>query len=324
MTSFFATAGPGLMTAVMTSVVFLVGGMMVIDEVLTIGTLIAFSAYLARATGPVNTLLGLYVAARRAKVSLDRVRELIETAPEVTQPPVPQSLPPDGTGVIDLSDVDFSYEPAGPPVLDAAQLHIEGGAKVGITGPSGGGKSTLIDLLIRHFDPDRGQIMLDGVDLKNLDLDELRSKVCIVEQDATIIAGTMAENIAYARPDAERTEIEGAAAAARIDDHIKTLESGYDTALESRGETLSGGQRQRIAIARALLRNPLVLILDEATSSVDADTAAEIIDTVDNLFGEKTRIIVSHHQGALKGADRIWELRNGRFYDPGRDDASTQ
>lgn len=312
-TSFFATAGPGLMTAVMTAAVFLVGGTMVADDAMTIGTLIAFTAYMARATGPVNTLLGLYVAAQRARVSLDRVRELVETAPEVSQPSKPRSLPSDAAGTIDLMDVSFSYQPTGHPVLDRARLHIEGGTKIGITGPSGGGKSTLVDLLMRHFDPDAGRIRMDGIDLRDLDLGQLRSQISIVEQDATIIAGTIAENIGYARPSASREEIERVAKAARIDGHISSLPKGYDTVLETGGETLSGGQRQRIAIARALLRDPLVLILDEATSSVDTTTAKEIIETVDALFGGRTRIIVSHHALPLEGADLIVELRDGRF-----------
>ena len=312
-TSFFAAAGPGLMTAVMTAVVFLVGGMKVVDGVLTIGTLIAFTAYMARATGPVNTLLGLYVAAQRAKVSLNRVRELVETEPEVSQPLNPLPLPAHAAGAIDLTDVTFSYQTEGQAVLDCAQLHIEGGTKMAITGPSGGGKSTLIDLLMRHFDPDTGQIRMDGVDLKDLDIGQLRSQIGIVEQDATIIAGTITENIAYARPGASTEEIEGAARAVRIDSHISSLPKGYDTVLETGGEILSGGQRQRIAIARALLRDPLVLILDEATSSVDTSTAREIIETVDDLFGDRTRIIVSHHSQPLEGADRIVELRDGQF-----------
>ena len=268
---------------------------------------------MARATGPVNTLLGLYVAAQRAKVSLNRVRELVETEPEVSQPLNPLPLPAHATGSIDLTDVTFSYQTEGQAVLDCAQLHIEGGTKMAITGPSGGGKSTLIDLLMRHFDPDAGQIRMDGVDLKDLDIGQLRSQIGIVEQDATIIAGTITENIAYARPGASTEEIEGAARAARIDSHISSLPKGYDTVLETGGEILSGGQRQRIAIARALLRDPLVLILDEATSSVDTSTAREIIETVDDLFGDRTRIIVSHHSQPLEGADRIVELRDGQF-----------
>lgn len=312
--SFFTTAGPGLMTVAMTAVVFMVGGLMVVDETLTIGTLIAFSAYMARATGPVNTLLGLYVAAQRARVSLDRVRELTELKAEVTSSAEPSALPPTGNGSIDLIDVTFSYGPNDGQVLKGANFHIEGGAKVGIAGPSGGGKTTLIDLLMRHFDPDEGRVLLDGIDLRALDLHELRRRVSVVEQDATIVSGTIAENIAYARPNASRSEIEHAATAARIKDYIDGLPDGYDTLLEVGGGVMSGGQRQRIAIARALLQDPLILILDEATSSVDTETAVAIIQTVDTLFSDRTRIVVSHHEEPLADTDVVAELRNGQLH----------
>jgi ATP-binding cassette, subfamily B, bacterial len=310
-TSFLTTAGPGLMTAVMTTIVFLTGGMMVIDGELSLGTLIAFSAYLARATGPVNTLLGLYVALQRARVSLDRVRELVDAEPEVTSPDVPTALPSDADGSIELQAVCFAYDDPTAPVLRDATLKISGGTKVGIGGPSGAGKTTLIDLILRYFDPEQGHILLDGVDLKDMDLKELRRRVVVVEQDTSIITGTVAENIAYGCPTASEAQIIEAARAAQIHNDIESQEKGYATLLRTGGDTLSGGQRQRIALARALLQDPLVLILDEATASIDATTATEITRTVDALFGDRTRIVISHHPIALEGADQKVELVDG-------------
>jgi ATP-binding cassette subfamily B protein len=312
-TNFFASAGPGLMTALMTTIVFLTGGMMVIYEAMSLGTLIAFSAYLARATGPVNTLLGLYVGLQRARVSLDRVRELMDAIPEVSSPATPISLPREANGTVELKTITFAFTASGAKVFDGATLNIQGGHKIGITGPSGVGKTTLIDLLLRHYDPDHGSLHLDGVNLTDLDLLELRSRVVVVAQDTVIVAGTIAENIAYACPEATDEQIVQAAKSAQIDNDIQAFTDGYQTMLQTGGETLSGGQKQRLAIARALLQNPLVLILDEATASVDEDTAAEITRSVDALFGDRTRIVISHHPVALAGADQIVELVDGGF-----------
>jgi ATP-binding cassette subfamily B protein len=311
--SFLATAGPGLMTNLMTAVVFLMGGMMVIDDALSLGTLIAFSAYMVRATGPVNTLLGLYVGLQRARVSLDRVRELMDAAPDIVPSENPTGLPQKANGTLKLQSVSFAYSPSETQLLDYANLTIKGGHKVGIIGPSGGGKTTLMDLILRYYDPDQGSIYLDGIDLTELDLNSLRSNIVVVEQDVAIIAGTIAQNIAYACPDASEEQIIRAAVSAQIDNDIRAMSDGYETKLQTGGGSLSGGQRQRIAIARALLQNPLILILDEATASIDAATATEIATTVDALFGDRTRIVISHHQEVLEGADQIVELVNGGF-----------
>ncbi len=314
MANFWTATGPALMTVVATALVFVVGGFMVLEQRFTIGALIAFSAYMARATGPVNTLLGLYVAIQRARVSLVRVRELTLATPEVSSPGQPRNLPGGAKGTIDIKAVKFSYGADGPAVLDGASLEIEGGAKVGVVGASGAGKTTLIDLLHRHFDPDSGSIQLDGVELAELELAELRRRVAVVAQDAAIIPGTVADNIAYGRPGTPRERIEAAARAARIDDEVRAMDKGYDTQLVAGGDALSGGQRQRLAIARAILQDPLVLILDEATAAVDRTTASRIVETVDDLFGGRTRIVISHHPEPLAGADMIVEIRNGELH----------
>ena len=311
--SFLATAGPGLMTALMTAVVFLVGGIMVINASLSLGALIAFSAYLVRATGPVNTLLGLYVGLQRARVSLERVRELTDARPEASSPKKPISLPKEANGTLELKAVTFAYATSDAKVFDGATLTLKGGHKFGITGPSGVGKTTLIDLILRHYDPNQGSIYLDGTNLTDLDLKDLRHRIVVVEQDTAIVAGTVSENIAYACPEASEAQIIQAAKSALIDKDIQALSDGYETLLQTGGSTLSGGQQQRIAIARALLQDPLVLILDEATASIDAETATDITHTVDTLFGNRTRIVISHHPEALAGADQIVELMGGNF-----------
>ncbi|HYG90060.1 MAG TPA: ABC transporter ATP-binding protein [Azospirillum sp.] len=294
---------PGLLGGMATAAVFLAGGAMVVAGELSVGTLIAFTAYLARASAPVNTLLGLWVAQKRAHVSLQRVMELLDQPPAVEEPAEPQSLSEPARGEIRIEGVRFGFGAA--TVLEGVEAVIPGGAKVGITGMSGAGKSTLIDLLHRHYDPDHGRILLDGVDLRRLRLGDLRRRIAVVSQDAPLIAGSVADNIRYAAPDASDADVRRAAEAAQM------LELGLDTQVGDLGAAVSGGQRQRLAIARAILQDPLVLILDEATAGVDAAAQARIIAAIDRLFAGRTRIVVSHHAEALARVDRLLVLRGG-------------
>lgn len=305
-------AVPSLLLAAGTALVFVIGGWQVIQGTLTLGTLIAFSAYLARAVGPVQSLLGLYVAWQRARVSLSRVRELTEIAPAVTAPAKPVPLPAAARGELVFERVSFAY-PGGPVLLREVDLRLPAGGKIGLIGPSGIGKSTLLDLLHRHYDPDAGRILLDGVDLRELSLTELRRRVAVVAQEAVLLPGTVLDNLRYAAPEADLDTVYAAARQAQVDSFVQALPQGYDTNIGSRGATLSGGQRQRIALARALLQNPLLLVLDEATSAVDADTESLILTAIDQSFAGRTRLLVSHRPHLLHAADLLLELQDGRL-----------
>ncbi|HSA79612.1 MAG TPA: ABC transporter ATP-binding protein [Geminicoccaceae bacterium] len=310
MTGYLAGAVPGLLTTASTALVFVIGGWLVIQGSLTLGTLVAFAAYLGRATGPVQSLLGLYVAAQRALVSLRRVAELQREQPAVTSPAQPKAATARG-GAVRFERVRFGY--GGDEILQGVDLAIVPGEKVGLIGLSGAGKTTLIDLLQRHYDPAGGRILLDGVDLRELDLGELRRRITVVAQDTVLLKGSLLDNLRYATPGASAAEVRAAARRAEIDAFASALPDGYASDVGTAGSALSGGQRQRIAIARALLQDPLVLVLDEATSAVDEATEAAIIRAVDELFRDRTRIVISHRAATLAGVDRLIALERGRL-----------
>ncbi|MDJ0944746.1 MAG: ABC transporter ATP-binding protein [Kiloniellales bacterium] len=308
-----ATTAPSLLTLLGTVLVFLAGGAMVIEGTLTLGTLVAFTAYLARATGPVQTLLGLWVALARARVSLERVCEITAEEPAVSSPEDPQPLPPEARGEVVLEAVTFGYPDREEPVLEDAAARLPAGAKIAIFGASGAGKTTLIDLLQRHFDPAEGRIALDSVDLRRLDLEDLRRRVAVVAQDSLLLPGSIADNIRYARPDAEDAAVAEAARRAGAAEFIAALPQGFETEVGARGLKLSGGQRQRIALARALLQDPLVLILDEATSGVDSAAEREIGAAIDRLFAGRTRIVIGHRSTLAEDAEVTFELAGRRL-----------
>lgn len=311
-TEFFTQAVPGTLTSWCRACAFLVGGWWVIQGTWQLGALIAFSTYMGMAVGPVQSLLGLYVAVQRMAVSLGRVMELKQEAVAVRPAANPQPMP-DGPGELRLEGVSFAHEGRQGAVLNEVQVCLPGGLKVAISGASGVGKSTLIDLLQRFYDPDAGRILLDGTDLRELDLTTLRRRIAVVSQDIVLFRGTLAQNLAYGVPEASREELERVVRLARLDSLVDSLPLGLDGLLGERGQQLSGGQKQRIAIARAVLQAPAILVLDEATSAVDEATEREVIAAIDQLFAGRTRILISHRASTLADADLHLQLHDGQL-----------
>lgn len=307
-TEFFTQAVPGTLTSLSRACAFLIGGYWVVQGTWQLGALIAFSTYLGMAVGPVQSLLGLYVAIQRMTVSLGRVMELRGEEPTVLSPVIPKPMP--ASGELRFDNLYFSH-PGRPVTLRGIEARIPYGLKVALSGGSGVGKSTLIDLLHRHHDPQSGRVLLGEVDLRELDLFQLRRRIAVVSQDIVLFRGSLADNLGYAVPDASRQAIAEVARLAQLDSLIESLPEGLDSPLGERGQQLSGGQKQRIAIARALLQDPLILVLDEATSAVDEATEREVIEAIDRLFAGRTRILISHRPSTLADANLRFELLDG-------------
>lgn len=309
---FFTQAIPTTLVSISRAGVFLLGGYWVIQGDWQLGALIAFSTYLGMAIGPVQSLLGLYVSLQRMVVSLDRVMELRSEPVSVAKDENAEELPA-YVGALRFDNVSFSHQGRPNKVLDGVSFNLASGQKAAIVGASGSGKSTLIDLLHRHYDPDEGAIFYLGVDLKHCDLSELRRRIAVVSQDIVLFRGSLTDNIRYANPSASDEQVKAAAILAQLGALIAQLPEGLATPLGERGQQLSGGQKQRIAIARALLQQPDILVMDEATSAVDAETEREIIQQVDRLFADRTRILISHRASTLQEADVYLHLKEGRI-----------
>ena len=316
MINYSAATIPGLVIAFATAAVFVAGGYMTIAGELTLGSLIAFTAYMARANGPVQTLQGVYVALQRASVSLARVQEITRQRPDVEESPRPLDLPEPCRGEVEFRGVSFTYGEDEAEVLRGVDIRLPAGLKTVIIGESGSGKSTLVDLLHRHYDPDAGEILLDGLPLGELRLRDLRCRIAVVAQDAVLLPGSVLENVRYANPDAGDDEVREAMRIARVDDFLPQLPDGEHTQVGAQGTSLSGGQRQRITIARALLQDPAVLVLDEATSAVDPDTEREIAAQIDALFGDRTRLIITHRPRLAADFDLLLRLKRDGTIQP--------
>lgn len=289
---YFVGSLPGVVMSISVSLVFLVGAHRVVDGSLTLGVLIAFVTYLQRASTPLQALTSLYAGYQRAKISVIRVRELSSQRPLVTNASSGKVVR--GRGNLLISGIGFTYPGSNSPVLNKVSADIPAGSRVIIKGASGAGKSTLVDLLQRHFDPDVGSVLLDGVDLRDHDLADLRRKVTVVSQATELFSCSLLDNIRYGRPSASDEEVCLAARVAGVDDFAADLEQGLETLVGQRGSRLSGGQRQRVALARAILLKPKILILDESTSGVDCSMEARILRDIDALFGSSTRIVITH------------------------------
>lgn len=310
---FVTHAVPGQLTAWTRALAFLVGGLWVIDGQWALGSLVAFSTYLGMASGPLNSLLGWYVGLQKVRVSLDRVATLRQEPVTVVDAADARPLPSPVRGEFRLDGVRFSHPGREGMVLDGVSVCIPAGRKAVISGASGVGKSTLIDLLLRHSDPDAGAVLLDGVDLRRLRLKDLRQSVAVVSQDIVLFRASLRDNVRYARPQADDEQVAKAVERAGLTAWVNSLPEGLDTWLGERGQTASGGQRQRIAIARALLQNPAVLILDEATSALDEALEAEVLAQIEDAFGDRTRIVVSHRNSAWTGAALRLHLERGQL-----------
>lgn len=300
----------GFLPSLGLAAILLLGGRAVISGSLTLGEFTAFYTYLIMLTGPMRQLGMALGMSQRATASGTRIFELLDTEPQLTVPP--HAIPlPDGPGSVELKGVSFSYNDNEHPALTDINLSVAAGKTVAVVGGTGSGKTSLISLIARLYDPTRGSIEIDGVNVTEIKPASLRQAVALVTDDPFLFSLTVGENIAYGRPDAIQAEIEQAAKQAQAHDFIVALPDGYDTVVGERGLTLSGGQRQRIAIARALICNPRVLILDDATSSVDPTTESEIRKGLQAAMKGRTTFIIAHRLSTVALADEIVVLENG-------------
>ncbi len=299
-------------------IVWYVGGRQVVGGQMTLGTLMAFIQYLGMFYGPLQFLTRFSNWMARALAGAERVFEILDSEPDVREAEEPVPMP-HVVGRVEFKDVTFGYD-AHKPVLHNVTLDVTSGEMIGLVGHSGAGKSTTINLICRFYDVQEGQILIDGVDIKKIRQQDLRSQIGVVLQDTFLFNGTIFENIGYAKPGATREEIMAASKAANAHDFIVQKPDGYDTQVGERGQSLSGGERQRIAIARAILHNPRILILDEATSSVDTDTEKQIQDAISRLVQGRTTFAIAHRLSTLRHAHRLVVLKNGKVEEVGTHD----
>ena len=308
----WATYYPPLMFAVQlgTLIVWYVGGLDVIAGPMSLGTLFAFHAYLAMFYQPLRYVSPLINWASRSMTAAERLFEVIDSQPEQLDDGSLKAMP-NITGEVKFHNMTFGYE-SHKPVLKDINLHVQPGEMIGLVGHSGAGKSTLINLICRFYTPDSGRLEIDGEDIKQIDLKDLRRQIGVVLQEPYLFSGSIAENIAYAHPDAAMVDIIAAAKAANAHEFIVKFPDGYDTEVGERGGSLSGGERQRISIARAILHNPRILILDEATSSVDVETEKKIQQAIDRLVQNRTTFAIAHRLSTLRNADRLFVIEKGK------------
>ena len=286
------------------------GGLQVIAGDMTLGTLFAFNSYLAMFYGPLRHISPIINWASRSMTAAERVFEVIDSEPEQVDDGTLITLP-ELKGEVEFRNMTFGYD-SHNPVLRNINLHVKSGEMIGLVGHSGAGKSTMINLICRFYTPDSGGIYIDGDDVTKIRLEDLRRQIGVVLQEPFLFSGTIAENIAYAKPDATMEEIISASKAANAHEFIVKFPDGYDAEVGERGGQLSGGERQRISIARAILHNPRILILDEATSSVDVQTEKKIQQAIDRLVQNRTTFAIAHRLSTLRSADRLFVIEKGR------------
>jgi len=306
------------LASVGTILTYYVAGQRVIGGSMSTGEFFLFVTYLTQLQTPMQQLSRLIDWTSRALTAGERVFEVLDTIPDIQQPKEPVRLG-EYQGRVAFRDVRFGYEKA-TEIIHGINLEVEPGEMVGIVGHSGSGKSTLMNLALRFYDPTEGSVEIDGVDARQLDLDEFRNNVGVVPQESFLFPGSIRSNIAYGRPDAATEDIITAAKAANAHDFIVKFADGYDSYVGERGQRLSGGERQRISIARAILHNPKILVLDEATSSVDTETERMIQDALNNLVEGRTAFVIAHRLSTLKHANRIIVLEDGQIAELGTHD----
>ncbi|MDZ7780484.1 MAG: ABC transporter ATP-binding protein [Gemmatimonadota bacterium] len=299
-------------------VVTWLGGLQVIAGTITVGTFVAFTFYLTLLVWPMIALGWVVNLYQRGAASMGRINRILRTEPEITAPPQPRRLS-DPRGEIRFEGVSFAYPGTDRVVLRDIEFTARAGATVALVGPTGAGKSTLVSLLPRLYDPTEGRILFDGIPLPELDPAELRAHLAMVPQDAFLFSDSIAANIGLGhREEPDRGSVEAAARIAQLDDQVRELPHGYDTLLGERGINLSGGQKQRATLARALAREPTVLVLDDALSAVDTQTEARILDDLRSITSSRTTFIISHRVSAVMHADLILVLEAGRIVQRGR------
>jgi ATP-binding cassette, subfamily B, bacterial len=309
----------GLLTTMGTALVLFFGGLEVLAGTLSLGSLLVFLAYMRTMQKGAEGLLKTYSRLKPIEASIDRVIEILEAeddAPGDLPGARPLEIAAARHPEIRYENVTFGYDPDSP-VLHGVNLHVRAGEKVAFIGATGAGKSTIASLLPRLYDPWTGRITIGGEDIRNFHIDSLRAQISVVLQEPFLFAGTIAENIAYGRPDASRAEIEAAARIAKADAFIRRCPDGLDTRVGERGATLSGGEKQRLGIARALLKNAPILILDEPTSALDSQTESEFMEALDRLMEGRTVLIISHRLSTIQKVDRVVVIDSGRIVESG-------